>query len=66
MDGSTIRTLAEYIAELKRRDRKDYGASRQSGFDTTLVEDLDGDEGNRSGDGRCDSNDPGQGRNSLR
>ena len=66
MDGSTIGTLAQYIAELRRRDRKDNGAARQPSFDTTLVQDLDGDEGNRSGNGRCDSNDPGQSRDSIR
>ena len=52
MDGSTMRTLAEYIAELHRRDRDHNGTNQQPSFDTTTEDDANWDQGHRSGDGR--------------
>jgi len=52
MDGRTIRTLAEYITELKRRDRDYNGTVEQPSFDTTVEDDSTWDQGRRSGDGR--------------
>jgi hypothetical protein len=52
MDGSTMRTLAEYIAELHRRDRDYNGTNQQPSFDTTTENDSNWDQRNRSGDGR--------------
>lgn len=62
MDGSTIRTLAEYIAEQHRRSRYNYGTSGGGAFDTTIEDNSTGDQGNRSGDERCDQDSTGQGR----
>lgn len=52
MDGRTMRTLAEYITELHRRDRDRNGTSEQPGFDTTLNNNVDSEQGNRDGDER--------------
>jgi hypothetical protein len=62
MDGNTMRTLREYIHELRRRDRNNYGTLSSSGFDTTLENHSTGDQGDRSGDGGPDQNDSGQSR----
>ena len=57
MDGKTMCTLREYIHELRRRDRNDYGTVKQPGFDTTLNQDVDSEQGDRSGDaGRGEDN----------
>ena len=53
MDGTTMRTLREYIHELRSRDRDYYGTSKQPSFDTTIEDDTQWDQGNRSGDGGC-------------
>jgi hypothetical protein len=50
MDGNTMRTLREYIHELRCRDRDNYGTVKQPGFDTTLNQDVDSEQGNGSGD----------------
>jgi hypothetical protein len=50
MDGNTMRTLREYIHELRCRDRNDYGTVKQPGFDTTLNQDVDSEQGNRGRD----------------
>ena len=50
MQPDTMRTLAEYIHELRRRDRNNHGTTEHAGFDTTIHEDIVGDEGYRSGD----------------
>ena len=52
MDGRTMRTLAEYIAELHRIDRHYNGTVEQPGFDTTLNNNVDSKQGNRDGDER--------------
>lgn len=62
MDGNTMRTLREYIHELRRRDRDNYGTSQQSSFDTTVEDDSTWDQRNRSGNGGPDQNNPGQNR----
>ena len=59
MQAEHIRTLAEYIAELRRRGRDHNGAGQQPGFDTTIHENSDGSQGDRSGDGGCDQDQPG-------
>jgi hypothetical protein len=52
MDGRTMRTLAEYITELHRRDRNHNRTSEQPGFDTTLNGNPDSEQGNWNGDER--------------
>ena len=56
MDGRTMRTLADCIHEWRRRDRDYNGASQQPSFDTTIEDDSQWDQRNRSGDGGCDQN----------
>lgn len=63
MQPSTIRTLAEYIAEHRRRDRYHYGTDGGSAFDSTIESHSTGDQGDRSGDGGRDQNSSGQGGN---
>ena len=65
MDGRTIRTLAEYITELKRRDRDDNGTTQQPSFDTTIEDDANWDQGNRGGDGGRGQDNPGQSGDNL-
>ena len=62
MQPNTIRTLAEYIAEHRRRDRDNHRATSGSAFDTTLEDHSTGDSGHRSGDGGRDQDSTGQGR----
>ena len=50
MQPDTFRTLAEYIHELRRRDRNHYPAGEHPAFDTTIHENTTGDQRNRSGD----------------
>jgi len=51
MDGNTMRTLREYIHELRSRDRDHNGTVKQPSFDTTIEDDSNWDQGNRSGNG---------------
>lgn len=62
MDGKTIRTLAQYIAEQHRRDRYNYGTNGGGAFDSTLEDNSTGDQGDRCGDERHNQNNSGQGR----
>lgn len=62
MQPDTIRTLAEYIAECKRRNRDNYRATSCSPVNTTLEDNTAGDQGHWSGDGGCDQNISRQGR----
>jgi hypothetical protein len=66
MDGRTIGLLSEYIAELHRRNRQDNGAIKQPSFDTTVENDAEWDERNRSRDERCGTDITGKGGNNLR
>jgi len=50
MEPDTFRTLAEYIHELRRRDRNNYSAREYPAFDTTIEDDVNWDQGDRSGD----------------
>lgn len=59
MDGRTMRTLAEYITELHRRDRNGDRTSKQPGFDTTLNGNSDSEQGDWDGDERHHPNSPG-------
>ena len=52
MDGRTMRTLAEYIAELHRRDRDSHRICEQPGFDTTLNSNVYSEQRDRDGDER--------------
>lgn len=52
MDGRTMRTLAEYIAELHGSNRNCNRTIKQSGFDTTLNNDFDSEQGNQDGNER--------------
>jgi hypothetical protein len=65
MQGSTIRTLAEYIVELHRRDRNRNGTGEQPAFDTTIEDDAHWSQGDCGGDVRSDQNATGQGRDNL-
>jgi hypothetical protein len=59
MQPDTFRTLAEYIHELRRRNRNNYSTGEQPAFDTTIEDDADWNQGNRSGD-------VGRGKNTQR
>jgi hypothetical protein len=65
MQGSTIRTLAEYIVELHRRDRNYNGTSECPAFDTTTEDDAHWSQGDGRGDGGLDKNSRGKSRNNL-
>lgn len=62
MQPSTIRTLAEYIAEHRRRDRNHNGTISGSAFDTTLEDHSIGDQRDLGGDAGRDQNSGGQSR----
>jgi hypothetical protein len=65
MDGRTMRTLAEYITELHRRDRNSNRTSKQPGFDTTLNGNVDSEQGDRDGDERHSKDNTGQSWNYI-
>lgn len=50
MQPETFRTLAEYIHELRRRDRIYHGTDSQPAFDTTTEDDSHWNQGDSSGD----------------
>jgi hypothetical protein len=50
MSPNTMRTLREYIHELRSRDRNYHGTDGQPAFDTTVEDDAHWDQGDRSGD----------------
>lgn len=50
MQPDTFRTLAEYIHELRRRDRDNYPAREQPAFDTTTEDDFNWSQGHRNRD----------------
>ena len=50
MDGNTIGTLAEYIAELRLRNRKDNGTSGQPTINNKTENDTRGKDRDGSGD----------------
>ena len=56
MQPDTFRTLAEYIHELRCRNRNNYPTGEHSGFDTTIHKNTPGDQGNWSGDVRRGEN----------
>jgi hypothetical protein len=65
MDGTTMRTLREYIHELRRRGRDYNGTVEQPSFDTTVEDDTNWDQGRRSGDGGRGQDNPGQSGDNL-
>ena len=50
MQADTMRTLAEYITELHRRDRFNYGTNGGGAFDSTIEDNSTGDQRNTSRD----------------
>jgi hypothetical protein len=50
MQPDTILTLAQYIHELKRRDRNYHSTGEHPAFDTTTEDDAHWDQRDRSGD----------------
>jgi len=58
MDGTTMRTLREYIHELRRRDRDHNGTGQYPSFDTTVEDDSNWDQRYRSRDGGCSQDRP--------
>jgi hypothetical protein len=50
MQPDTFRTLAQYIYELKRRDRHYHPTGEHPAFDTTTEDDAHWDQRDRSGD----------------
>jgi hypothetical protein len=50
MDGTTMRTLREYIHDLRRRDRNYNGTDSQPAFDTTIEDDAHWSQGDRGRD----------------
>ena len=64
MEGRTMRTLAEYIHELRHREhnRNHNGTDSQPAFDTTIEDYSTGDQGDRSGDAGRDQDISGQDR----
>lgn len=59
MDATNIRTLAQYIAQQRSRDRHYNGASQHPAFDTTTEDDSHWSQGPGSGDERPDSDSQG-------
>jgi hypothetical protein len=59
MQPDNFRTLAEYIHELRRRDRDYYAAREHPSFDTTVEDDAKWDQGHRSGNDGRSENSPG-------
>ena len=59
MDGNTIHTLAQYIAEHHRRDRFNYGTDGGGAFDSTIETNSTGDQRDPGGDDGCDQNNSG-------
>ena len=66
MEGKVIRTLAQYIVELHRRDRDDNGASECPAFDTTTEDDSNWSQGHSDGDDGHSQHSPGQSGNNIR
>ena len=56
MEGSTIRTIAEYIVELHRRDRNRNGTDQHSPEYPETEFDTNGVQRDQSGDERCNQN----------
>ena len=50
MQPDTMRTLREYIHELRRRDRHYHGTDSGPAFDTTVEDDAHWNQGNDSSD----------------
>ena len=50
MQADTMRTLSEYIHELRRRDRHYHGTDSGAAFDTTTEDDAHWNPGDSSGD----------------
>ena len=65
MEDRTLFILAEYIAELRRRDRNSYRAAERNPHYPEEDYDTNGVQGNGSGDERCDTNTAGQSRNNI-
>ena len=59
MQPDTFRTLAEYIHELRRRDRNYYPTGEHPAFDTTVEDDHNWDQRNSGRNG-------GRGQNTQR
>jgi hypothetical protein len=59
MRSDNFRTLAEYIHEVRRRNRNYHPTGKQPAFDTTTEDDSDWDQGHRSGDAGRGENSPG-------
>jgi len=51
MQPDIFRTLAEYIHELRRRNRNDYPTREYPAFDTTIEDDHNWNQRNRRGNG---------------
>ena len=66
MQPDHIRTLAEYIHELRRRNRDHYPAGECTAFDTTVEDDANWDQRDRSGDAGRSENHQRQGRHHIR
>ena len=49
MQSDTFRTLAEYIHELRRRDRDNHPTGEHPAFDTTVEDDYNWVQGYRGG-----------------
>ena len=62
MQPSTIRTLAEYIADRESRYRDNYRTTSRSPFDTTLEDHSTGDQGDWGGNVGRDQDASGQSR----
>jgi hypothetical protein len=56
MQPDTFRTLAEYIHELRRRDRDNYPTREYPAFDTTVEDDSNWNQRDRSRDVRRGEN----------
>lgn len=66
MDGTTMRSVAEYIVEIKRGDRKGDGTSKCSPKYPETEFDTNGIQRDWGGDERCDQNISGKSGNNIR
>lgn len=65
MDGSIMRSVAEYIVESKRRDRQSNGTGQYTPNYPETEFDTNGVERDWRGDERCDQDSTGQGGNNI-
>ena len=52
MQPDNFRNLVEYMCDMRRRNRNNYGSRKLTALDTKIKNNTSGDQRNRSRDGR--------------